>query len=173
MIVLRQVVPSDVCLACDGCCRFAENPSVWSPLFLFEEIRELTQKDIVPSCVFSHEGASGHQAARIDLVADGDHFICSCFDASGRKCKIYPSRPLDCQIYPFLLARHEGQAVLAVDTKCPYIREHLEDALTREYIVYLKKFLLSQAFKDAAAREPRLFQEYPSDYDVVAVLPGL
>ncbi len=172
MIAIRQLIPEGVCLSCDGCCRFSQNPSVWSPLFLYEEIRELIQKDIVPSCVFSHEGGSGRQAARIGLEAQGDHFICSCFDADRAKCKIYPFRPLDCQIYPFLLARHEGQAVLAVDTRCPYIREHLEDVLTREYIVYLKKFLLSQAFKDIAAGEPQIFQEYPSDYDVVAVLPG-
>lgn len=172
MIAIRQLIPSDVCLSCDGCCRFARNPSVWSPVFLFEEIRELTQKDIVPSRVFSHAEGSGRHAARIDLEACADHFMCPCFDAQEAKCRIYLHRPLDCQLYPFLLARHEGEAVLAVDTKCPYIRGHLADACTREYIVYLKEFFFSQGFKDIAGREPRIFQEYPSDYDVVAVLPG-
>lgn len=29
--MLKQFVPSDFCLKCQGCCRFADNPSIWAP----------------------------------------------------------------------------------------------------------------------------------------------
>lgn len=29
--MLKQLVPSDFCLKCQGCCRFAKNPSIWAP----------------------------------------------------------------------------------------------------------------------------------------------
>ncbi|MDD5019575.1 MAG: YkgJ family cysteine cluster protein [Candidatus Omnitrophica bacterium] len=173
MIFLEQLVPQEVCLSCDGCCRYAQAASVWSPLFLFEEIQELTQKNLVPSCIFSHAKGSFHKAARIDLVAHGDHFICPCFDEKTRQCKIYLYRPLDCRLYPFLLVRQEGRLALGVDMKCPYIREHLEEAPTREYTKDLQDFLSSPEFRIIAQNDPGIFQEYPSDVQVLAVLPEL
>jgi Fe-S-cluster containining protein len=31
MLNLKQFVPSDFCLECFGCCRFAQNPAIWAP----------------------------------------------------------------------------------------------------------------------------------------------
>lgn len=30
--MLKQFVPSDFCLKCQGCCRFAQNPGIWAPV---------------------------------------------------------------------------------------------------------------------------------------------
>lgn len=30
--MLKQLVPSDFCLKCQGCCRFARNPGIWAPV---------------------------------------------------------------------------------------------------------------------------------------------
>ena len=49
-------------------------------------------------------------------------FICPAFSPETGKCSIYPIRPLDCQIYPFVIAFDEDrkQVLLCVDRICPY-----------------------------------------------------
>ena len=53
-IELKQFVPGKVCLSCDGCCRYGQKDTVWAPVFLYDEILELTEKNILPSSLFTH-----------------------------------------------------------------------------------------------------------------------
>ena len=86
---IRPAIPSSVCLSCDGCCRFAERYSPWSPLFLFEEIGLLVEKDLVPSVLFSGVCGSPGQPARIDLEPAGEGWVCPCLDLTRNACRIY------------------------------------------------------------------------------------
>ncbi|MFA4842742.1 MAG: YkgJ family cysteine cluster protein, partial [Candidatus Omnitrophota bacterium] len=102
--MIKQIIPQEVCLKCQGCCRFSEKDSVWSPSLLDEEAESLGQKKIL-----------------LIASAAGNVFFCSFFEPEKNACKIYSRRPFECQLYPFLLKRKDKKTFLAVDPKCPFI----------------------------------------------------
>jgi len=175
----RQFVPEKECLSCDGCCRYSQKQTVWAPLFLFNEIVELTTKNIVPCSLFTHANARCGEAARVNLIEADGQFICPCFDQGANKCKIYAYRPFDCSLYPFLLARKGGQAYLAVDENCPYIKKtSVASAASAakdmsEHIQYLVEFFASEDVIKAVKDDPRIVQEYPHGVHSLALLPKL
>lgn len=173
MIELRQPAIEKFCLDCKGCCRYAEKESVWSPLFMFEEIIEVTEKNIIPRSLFSRPGERPGKAARIRLAEYAGHFICPRLDPKSNACNIYVSRPLDCRLYPFLLAAKDRQAYLAMDKKCPYSAETLKKGISPEYKKYLVDFLESESFLKRAQNNPEIVQEYVCDTEFLAVLPRL
>lgn len=172
MIQCNQFVPQDVCRACKGCCRYAAKNTSWSPLFLFEEIVHLTENNIVPACFFTHAGVQRKHAARIDLVDDGEEIICPCFDRPANRCKIYLHRPMDCRIYPFVLARRGKEAYLGVDEKCPYVQQSFGTGSAREYEIYLENVLESAEFLKLAQNNPEIIQDYENDIRYLRVLPA-
>ncbi|MFA5039451.1 MAG: YkgJ family cysteine cluster protein [Candidatus Omnitrophota bacterium] len=168
---IKPFVPSDVCLSCGGCCRFCEQHTPWTPLFLFEEIRALLQKELLPCCLFSHAANKTGEAARIDLLPSGEGWICPCLDEKTSRCGIYEDRPLECRLYPFLLVSHEGRRVLAVDPHCPYIQERLEDKEFAAYLENLRQTLSSAAAKKVFKENGCLFQKYPQGYRILRDFP--
>ncbi|MEK7849501.1 MAG: YkgJ family cysteine cluster protein [Candidatus Omnitrophota bacterium] len=170
---VKQFVPEKECLSCHGCCRYSQKQTVWAPLFLFDEIVELTAKNIVPCSLFTHADARCGEAARINLVEAGGQFICPCFDPEANKCKIYAHRPFDCLLYPFLLARKGDQAYLAVDENCPYIKKISSTQGMLDYVQYLVEFFSSGDIIKAVKDDPRIVQEYPHGVKILALLPKL
>lgn len=173
MLRLKPFVPQGVCLSCDGCCRYPEKETVWAPLFLFEEILELTQKNILPSCLFTHPDIRRKRAARIDLISHEDFFICPCFETSDHKCKIYSFRPLECRLYPFLLTRKGNEVFLAFDKKCPYMRQDAKGKTQEAYVRYLRGFLRSEEFLRLAKNNPEIVSVYPQDLEILGPLSKL
>lgn len=167
---MRQFVPQSVCLSCQGCCRYAERDTVWAPIFLFEEIVALTEKNILPVCLFSHSYVHKKEAARIDLVEEESGIVCPCFDSKKNTCKIYAFRPLDCQFYPFLLAKKEDKKYLALDGHCPYVEEHRHSEEFKKYVKELVAWLHSEEFLGVAAASPEIFQEYPKTIEFLVPL---
>ncbi len=135
--MIKQVVPQEVCLECQGCCRFQKIDSVWSPCLLDEEIQDLLDKKIPPA------GISSNKKPLLIPNAQGTGFICPFFDAKDNKCKIYGFRPFECQLYPFLINRKEEKFFLAVDLKCPFVQENLESQKVKAYVQYLTNFFNS------------------------------
>ena len=168
--MIESLIFSEACLSCRGCCRFAEQHSIWSPLFLYEEIQKLVNEDIVPSCLFSHGGLSAKTATRMASVEIDGQLYCPCLDVKANACKIYPHRPLDCRLYPFLLLKKDGKAYLAFDLKCPLAQDlHQAEALaafSRELI----KSLSTPEFKQMVQRNPGIVQTYPGDFKILAPL---
>jgi Fe-S-cluster containining protein len=173
MIELRLPAIEKFCRDCKGCCRYGEQESVWSPLFMFEEIVEVTGKNIVPCSLFSGSGGRSGKAARIRLVERAGHFLCPCLDPESNACKIYAFRPLDCRLYPFLLARRDHKAYLALDKKCPYAVSLLKEGLAPKTKQTLVDFLESELFLKQAQNNPEIVQEYACDTEFLAVLPRL
>jgi len=173
MLNLRQFVPREVCLSCRGCCRFPIRDTVWAPLFLFEEILELTQENIVPSCLFVHADTRAKKAARIDLIEDTSGFICPCLETKTNRCKIYEARPLECRLYPFLLALKDREAYLALDIKCPYGQQARLDKSFKEYVRHLEEFLQSKEFLNLVKNNPEIVQNYGQDAEFLIALPEL
>lgn len=168
--MLDSFIPSEICLSCRGCCRFGERGSVWSPLFLYEEIQKLVAADIVPACLFSHSGISSKKASRIDTVEIDGQLYCPCLDAGANACKIYPHRPFDCRLYPFLLLKKEGKAYLALDLKCPFVADPHQAQALASWQQEVAHFLSTPEFKQTLRRNPEILQEYPGDFKILMPL---
>jgi Fe-S-cluster containining protein len=174
MFELASFVPEEFCLACTGCCRYPVARSAWSPLFLYKEIVALTEENVVPSCLFAEANARPGRAARICLVEQPSGFVCPCLEVPTNMCRIYGHRPLDCRLYPFLLARKGNQSYLAVDKKCPYARKMMGAKGMRHYVDYLLSVAAQDDFLSAVRENPEIVQAYPpEDLEFLATLSGL
>ncbi len=159
--MIRQFVPQEACLKCQGCCRFREQDSVWAPHLLDEETQELLDKDI-PAAAISID-------KRIQPIPNpkGEGFVCAFFDIYNNKCRIYELRPFECQLYPFLINLRKNKVILTIDLNCPYIKEKLNSIELKEYTKYLTAYLNSpiqlRMFKD----NPQILQAYEDVLDVI------
>ncbi|MFH1692015.1 MAG: YkgJ family cysteine cluster protein [Candidatus Omnitrophota bacterium] len=158
--LLKNFISGDHCLSCKGCCRFSAQKSSWAPFFTYEEISDLTRRDLVPSCLFTHANLSKECGTQIDLVAQGDRYLCPCFEPASNRCKIYSDRPLDCQLYPFLLARRGKDIFCALDENCSYIQKVKNTDQIVRYAQYLIVYFSTQEFWAIIEKNPGLIQDY-------------
>lgn len=147
---LPQLVPSQVCLSCDVCCRFPDRDSFLRPYFTAQEVQRAVARGLDRS---HFPDPSGGQIALVPHPS-GEGFLCPAFDPATSRCRIYEDRPLDCQLYPLAVmwapsvaggeqigerprsspssvaqgrlptaSAEELEVVLGWDTKCPFLRE--------------------------------------------------
>jgi len=160
--VLKQFVPSEVCLKCQGCCRFKEADSVWSPCLLDEEALDLIDKEGIPAVALSIN-------RRLQLVPNpkGEGFLCPFLKIENTKCQIYTRRPFECQLYPFLLNLRNKKVLLTVDLNCPYVKDKLNTPEFKEYTDYLAAYLNSPAQLTILKDNPQILQAYEGALDVI------
>jgi len=153
--VIKQFVPQEFCLKCQGCCRFKEANSVWSPCLLDEEIQELLDKPGIPAASISVD-------RRIQPIANpgGADFICPFLEIQENKCQIYDLRPFECQLYPFLINLRNDKVLLTVDLNCPYVYEKINSQEAKDYIVYLTGYLNSKPLRLMLKDNPQIIQAY-------------
>ncbi len=166
--MIKQLIPEDYCLSCQGCCRFKEADSVWAPCLLEEEVQDLIDKDI--------PGAYINMQRRIHPVPNpkGEGFLCAFFAAGENKCKIYGQRPFECQLYPFLINLRQRKVVLTLDLNCPYVSENLKTEKFKEYASYLTADLNSPKQLEILKDNPQIIQAYEDVLDVIELqLPDL
>lgn len=149
VLKLRQFVTSNFCLKCDGCCRFNERNTIWSPRLLKEEEEKLGKK------------------IRLLPNPKDENFTCAYFDTRNNRCQAYGFRPLECRLYPFLINRKDNKVFLALDLKCPYINKKLESQRYKKYIHYLSNIFRSQGAIKILKNNLKLIQAYP---DVLNIL---
>ena len=152
--MIKQVIPKDYCLSCLGCCRFSEQDSVWLPHLLEKEAQELLKKDF-PAALISCD----KKIRSIPYPAQ-NNFICSFLQPKDNKCKIYAFRPFECQLYPFLISRKGEEAFLALDLKCPFVKENLESQKFKAYIRYLTGFFNNPRKIKGLKNNPQIIQIY-------------
>ena len=159
--VIKQFVPQGFCLKCRGCCRFKELDSVWAPCLLDEEIQVLLDKDIPPALISLDR--------RIRPVSNPkeEGFICSFLNLTDNKCKIYAFRPLECQLYPFLIGLRDKKVLLTVDLNCPYAKEHLNSEAFKQFTQYLSAFLNSPKQVRMLKDNPQIIQAYEDVLDIL------
>ena len=160
--MIEQFVPEEFCLKCFGCCRFSEANSVWLPCLLEEEILELIDRKDLPAISLSLD-------KRIMPVAlhGNDSFICPLLNSADNKCKIYATRPFECQLYPFLLSLRNKKVLLTVDLNCPYVKDKINSAEFKEYAQYLTDFFNSPKQLKVLKDNPQIIQAYAEVLDVV------
>ncbi|MDZ4242153.1 MAG: YkgJ family cysteine cluster protein [Candidatus Omnitrophota bacterium] len=179
---MKPFVPSQVCLSCDGCCRFKEDTSAWRPQVSAEEIAQMTRtlgsghtlaRDSAPRA--SARGTSPKLADQVflktNVASDGrlkaiphkDGCICTFFNPQHNTCGMYHARPFDCQLYPFLLTRRQGRAAVCVHLNCPYVQEKKDSAEFDAYAAYLREFFRRADVRDMLEKHPALIGDY-SEY---------
>lgn len=143
MFSIKQLIPSEVCLACNGCCRFASDDPPWPP----HNIRPIPSKK-------------------------DNNFLCPHLDAADNKCKIYKTRPFECSLYPFLINRDSvsGKVFLAVHLNCPFAAKNLKNNDFKEYAQYLTAFLKGSDFLKILENNSQIVQSY-SDILNLAEIP--
>lgn len=161
-MMIRQFVPSEVCLKCQGCCRFKEADSVWSPCLLDEEAMDLIDKEGIPAAALSIDH-------RLQLVTSPgkEGFFCPFLKIEDNKCQIYNLRSFECQLYPFLLSLRGKKVLLTVDLNCPYVKDKINTLEFKEYTDYLAKYLNSSECLDILRDNPQALQAYEEVLDVV------
>jgi Fe-S-cluster containining protein len=110
---------SETCFSCRGCCVFHDAHSPWIPYFSGPEIARAIAAGIAADAFPNRQGG------RIRPVPMGDHVRCPALDPATHACTIYPVRPLDCQLYPFVLIwdTDRTQVFLALHEACPFAQE--------------------------------------------------
>ncbi|MBP7215906.1 MAG: YkgJ family cysteine cluster protein [Candidatus Omnitrophica bacterium] len=161
--MIKQYVPSDVCLTCQGCCRFAAWDSVWSPCLLDEEIQEFIDKDLPPACITQTK-----KLTPVPLEGGGG-YRCPFLEGSTNHCKVYTFRPFECQLYPFLLSMRNKKISLTVDPHCPYVVKTMHTPAFKEYVEYLTKTLNTARFRALLISNPQILQAYEDVLDIAEV----
>lgn len=128
--MIRQIIPSEVCLKCLGCCRFGRQDGIWSPQLLDSEKTQ-----------------SIFRNGKLHLLPNPEegNFVCEFLEGKENRCKIYAQRPFECQLYPFLLNRRGKECFLAVDMRCPFVKENFSLDVFKEHAQYLINLLKDNA----------------------------
>lgn len=161
--MIRQFIPEEFCLRCQGCCRFHQSDSVWLPSLLEEDKDKLLKNNVPPFFILSNK------KIRLIYSQKQDNFFCSLFDADTNKCQAYAFRPFECQLYPFLINRSNKKVFLAVDSKCPFVKEKQESKIFKEYIQYLADFFNRSDILKILKENPQIIQEYPEALDFLVL----
>jgi len=147
--MIKQLVPEEYCLKCQGCCRFREKNSLWSPQLLKEERPRL------------------EKAVELVFDAADNLFLCASLQKHGNLCLVYTTRPLECQLYPFLLNRRGDNVFIAADLNCPFIKERFSTEEFRQYVQYLGD--LFSANQELLKNNPQLIQSYKEVQDLIEI----
>ena len=159
--MIKQFVPSQVCLKCQGCCRFKEMHSVWAPCLLDEDIQNLLDRDIPPATLSIDKRV-------IPVPVEGSEiYFCPFLGPKDNKCKVYEVRPFECQIYPFLLSVRNKKIHLTIDLNCPYASGMVNKKEFKDYVEYLTAYLNSPAQVELLKENPHILQAYEDVLDVV------
>ena len=159
--MIKQIIPQETCLSCQGCCRFKEQNSAWLPCLLEEEIQKLLDSKIPPATISIDKKVQPLPNPR------DEGFICAFFDIAMNKCKIYALRPFECQLYPFLINLRAKKVILTVDLNCPYIKKNLDSKELKEYSKYLAAFLNSPEQISILKDNPQIIQAYEEVAEIV------
>lgn len=138
---LKQIIPQEYCLKCEGCCHFIDEKSQWIPQITDSEALEAVKKG-VPAGVFSKTDKNNHHLA---VIKKNDATICDFLSLETNKCQVYSARPFDCQIYPFILDKRAGKIVLGLHLLCPFVKENFRKKEFQEYLKYFKEFINKKA----------------------------
>jgi len=157
----KQFVPSGVCLACDGCCRFAEDKSCWSVKISSGEKKTIEGKKevgkIFTKAVVDEEGF-------LSTISFDGNLICCFLNSENNTCGVYHARPFECQLYPFLLAKREEKNFIALHLSCPYIQDNRDAESLKSHTDYLENVFKEAAVVDFLEGYMDLFRNY-SQFD--------
>ena len=146
-IDIDQFVPSSYCLECKMCCRYQEQESCWRPNTSTEE-----KKDV-------EKGALDFHGYIITVKHENLH-VCGFLNIGDNNCRIYPTRPFECKLYPFLLAQDDSKFCVKVHLACPYVQDYLWKDEYKQYVSFLEEYFARQDVLGFLYANPSLFGDY-------------
>lgn len=150
--MIKQIIPSKLCLSCDVCCRFLDKDAVLRPLFLPHEITSKIKPHL-------------DKTSRVELKEFQNIYTCHFFNTKNNKCAIYSKRPFDCQLYPFSVMfdeKHE-KIVLGIDKKCPFATNPENHDLIKNHFHYLVDLLENKESSSLIAKNPSFIGNFQED----------
>ncbi|MBI3322818.1 MAG: DUF2156 domain-containing protein [Candidatus Omnitrophica bacterium] len=167
-----QIVPEEWCFRCKVCCRFPDTEGVQTPAWSSLEAEWLDEGGGAPKWL---KPVPDSPSLLPVLERCGEGFRCPAFDAASSRCTIHSDRPLDCRLYPFVLAQSPGgsEAVLAMDAKCPYLQEHGGDPEVVRYASDLAAYLNRPEAEEYLRQNPKIVGPFWPEFVSVAALPKL
>ncbi len=97
---------------------------------------------------------------RLVLVPSPEGRACCFLDQTQHTCRIYPSRPLECRIYPLLLSSEAEGIRLYVHEACPYVRTQQGTASWRSYLARAKAFFSRPDVRRMLAAQRPVLADY-------------
>ena len=160
---LKQFVPSEVCLSCDGCCRFKEPNSTWRPKVSGEEKKNIAVDDVrLIDKIFTSETVDDKNYLRTTRCHDLYH--CVFHNPKDNTCGIYGRRPFECRLYPFILSRRKSKVVVFAHGNCPHVQQYRDHSSFRDYVEYLKTYFSQENVREFLRQNPFWIGDY-SDYE--------
>ncbi|MCK5180608.1 MAG: YkgJ family cysteine cluster protein [Candidatus Omnitrophica bacterium] len=155
---MKQFLSSDVCLSCEGCCRFDKEKSDWRP-----KVGESEERAIVANLTVAEKIESKKLVERGGYLSDkschGMH-VCTFFHSDDSTCRIYHNRPFECRLYPFVLTRLRQARAVSVHLSCPYVQEKKGTLEYDQYVGYLKELFQSPEVDSLLRKNAHLFGDY-------------
>ena len=142
-----QFVPTEVCLACEGCCRFESEQSSWRPKLTKKEI---LRKDFAP--VVDKGYLAAHKV--------GHCANCTFFSPASGFCRTYTNRPFECELYPFVFMRRDKKIYLSVHMSCPYVKEQFGSGVYQDFVRKLKRYFNQASMKEFVAKNTNIAGDY-------------
>lgn len=142
--MIKQYVPSEECLKCEGCCRFDLATSPWRPKV--GEAEPLADKTDAQGYLITKPLGARHQ--------------CEYFNPINFSCSVYDKRPFECALYPFILSREDGVIKCYVHLACPYVQDNLNSERYKRYCAYLRDWFTSKSVHLWLADNGRLLHDY-------------
>ena len=163
MYSIKQIISSQFCLECKGCCRFRDLNSAWSPALLDKEIEGLVKSNVPPSAI------TQEKHLRVEPFEGENNFVCALLNTADNKCKIYLTRPLECQIYPFVVNLKKAKVSLAVDLRCPFAQSNKDNEEFQDYIEYLAELFNQPEQLKILRNNPQIIQQYIDVLNLVEI----
>ena len=108
------------------------------------------------------------------LVKNNNGYLCEHLKEENNRCAIYPQRPLDCRLYPFLLVKKGGSLQLGLHESCCFFEEKQPaPADIQTYAQYLKNRLNSASFISAIRKNPEIAADYQENVELIADLKDI
>ena len=164
---IPQWVPQKVCLACDGCCRFKDEKSPWRPKVFEGEASSPTASALVQK-IFSPDHLNRDRFLK--TVQEKGVCRCTFFNLQENTCTIYPHRPFECQLYPFLLTKKKEALAIYVHLACPHIQETYEDPAFQGFVGRLKNFFAQKEILVFLQKNRDVISDYSAYADEIAFL---
>jgi Fe-S-cluster containining protein len=149
---MKQFVPSEVCLKCDGCCRYKEADSMWRPKLGMSDQESLADQ-ITGNIVLDTQGY-------IKTIQACGKNLCRFLNGADNTCGIYTKRPFECLLYPFIISQTPEAVEVYVHLSCPYVQDHLNREDFDAYVAYLKKFFDRVDIREFLSRNKDMFHDY-------------
>ncbi|MCM8798724.1 MAG: phosphatidylglycerol lysyltransferase domain-containing protein [Candidatus Omnitrophica bacterium] len=165
-LCIPQLIPQEICLKCENCCRFSEEFSPWSPYILKGERECFNSQEVLPFFIKSY-------GINLKLKKEKDFFVCPFFDLAYKKCSLYALRPFDCALYPFILFYHQNysQVLLGIDLQCPYLSTLKKEVLFN-FALRIKK-IVEEEILEMIYEHPGVIMDYQTNFQPLFPLDKL